>query len=229
MGRLGLRFGAFELDTSAGELRQRGDLVKLAAQPLKVLEILVRRAGEVVTRQEIRDHVWSGGTVVDFEQGLNFCIRQVREALDQRGGALRRRRGAEAVAGLRELEPKVPTRVRDFMIAARTPIEGKETESHAAIGRIIASGFYDPEAFLYLARHLARLCEPDEALAVLTRAVDGGFACLSTLQRDPWLEPLRERSAFTTLLRRVEASCRSAESAFESLSGSRFVGLAAAF
>jgi DNA-binding winged helix-turn-helix (wHTH) protein len=84
-----LRFGAFELDTTKGELRQRGDLVKLAAQPLKVLGLLVRRAGDVVTRQEIREHVWSGDTFVDFEQGLNFCIRQVREALGDTADAPR--------------------------------------------------------------------------------------------------------------------------------------------
>jgi DNA-binding winged helix-turn-helix (wHTH) protein/tetratricopeptide (TPR) repeat protein len=76
-----LRFGPFELDSGAGELRQHGDVVKLAPQPLKVLEMLARRGGEVVTRADIRERVWSGDTFVDFEQGLNFCIRQVREAL----------------------------------------------------------------------------------------------------------------------------------------------------
>src|SRR5215831_7208739 len=76
-----VRFGALELDTRRGELRLNGDLVKLAPQPLKVLELLVRRSGEVVTRNEIREHVWCDDTFVDFEQGLNFCIRQIREAL----------------------------------------------------------------------------------------------------------------------------------------------------
>src|SRR5215510_7445887 len=76
------RFGAaFELDAGRGELRLNGDLVKLAPQPLKVLELLVRRSGEVLTRNEIRTHVWCNDTFVDFEQGLNFCIRQIREAL----------------------------------------------------------------------------------------------------------------------------------------------------
>src|SRR5262245_2567637 len=74
-----LRFSTFEL--RPGELRHQGDLVKLAPQPLKVLELVARRGGEVVTRTEIRDHVWAGDTYVDFEQGLNFCIRQIREVL----------------------------------------------------------------------------------------------------------------------------------------------------
>src|ERR1041385_2196334 len=76
-----LRFASFELDTASGELRQRGEPVKLPPQPFKVLELLVRRGGEVVTRSEIRAHVWCDDTVVDFEQGLNFCIRRIREVL----------------------------------------------------------------------------------------------------------------------------------------------------
>jgi len=84
-----LRFGAFEINSTAGELRRQGDLVKLAPQPLKVLDLLARRSGEVVTRNEIRDHVWSGDTFVDFEQGLNFCIRQIREVLGDTADAPR--------------------------------------------------------------------------------------------------------------------------------------------
>jgi DNA-binding winged helix-turn-helix (wHTH) protein/tetratricopeptide (TPR) repeat protein len=84
-----LQFGSFELHSGAGELRHQGDLVKLAPQPLKVLELLTRRGGEVVTRAEIREHVWSGDTFVDFEQGLNFCIRQIREVLGDTADAPR--------------------------------------------------------------------------------------------------------------------------------------------
>jgi DNA-binding winged helix-turn-helix (wHTH) protein/tetratricopeptide (TPR) repeat protein len=84
-----LRFGTFELQATSGELRQHGDLVKLAPQPLKVLELLARRAGAVTTRDQIRDHIWAGDTFVDFEQGLNFCIRQIREALGDTADAPR--------------------------------------------------------------------------------------------------------------------------------------------
>jgi DNA-binding winged helix-turn-helix (wHTH) protein/tetratricopeptide (TPR) repeat protein len=84
-----LRFGRFELNAASGELRHAGDLVKIAPQPLKVLEVLVRKSGEVVSRDEIRQHVWCGDTFVDFEQGLNFCIRQIREALGDSADAPR--------------------------------------------------------------------------------------------------------------------------------------------
>jgi DNA-binding winged helix-turn-helix (wHTH) protein/tetratricopeptide (TPR) repeat protein len=83
------RFGHFAINGATGELRARGDVLKLAPQPFKVLELLVRRNGEVVTRNEIRDHVWAGDTFVDFEQGLNFCIRQIREVLGDTADAPR--------------------------------------------------------------------------------------------------------------------------------------------
>src|SRR5215813_1916226 len=83
-----LRFDIFELDTAAGELRRQGDRVKLPPQPLRVLELLVRRGGEVVTRTDIRERIWSD-SFVDFEQGLNFCIRQIRDALGDTADAPR--------------------------------------------------------------------------------------------------------------------------------------------
>lgn len=76
-----LRFGAFELDTGTLELRRKGELVKLQQQPAKVLALLLSRAGDLVTREEIRAAVWGGDTYVNFDQGLNFCIKEIRAAL----------------------------------------------------------------------------------------------------------------------------------------------------
>ena len=76
-----VRFGKFELDLRTGELRLDGASLELQAQPAKVLMLLVSRAGEVVTRQELARQVWGSETFVDFEQGLNFAIRQIRSAL----------------------------------------------------------------------------------------------------------------------------------------------------
>jgi len=76
-----LRFGAFELDKRTLELRKAGTPVKLQQQPAKVLALLASRAGELVTREEIRHEVWSADTFVDFDQGLNYCVRQIRGAL----------------------------------------------------------------------------------------------------------------------------------------------------
>jgi DNA-binding winged helix-turn-helix (wHTH) protein len=80
-----LTFGDFELDVQAEELRRRGQRVKLQPQPFKVLVLLARHAGRPVGRDEIRRHLWPEGTFVDFDQGVNFCIKQIREALHDGG------------------------------------------------------------------------------------------------------------------------------------------------
>src|SRR5262245_54493383 len=84
-----LRFDVFELDTGSGELRRNGDRIKLPPQPFRVLELLVRHSGEILTRADIRERIWCDDTFVDFEQGLNFCIRQIREALGDNADAPR--------------------------------------------------------------------------------------------------------------------------------------------
>jgi DNA-binding winged helix-turn-helix (wHTH) protein/TolB-like protein len=76
-----LRFAEVEFDVKAGELRQDGVTTRLEPQPARVLAMLVERAGDVVTRTELQQHVWSGETFVDFERGLNYCIAQIRTAL----------------------------------------------------------------------------------------------------------------------------------------------------
>jgi DNA-binding winged helix-turn-helix (wHTH) protein/TolB-like protein len=76
-----VRFGLFEFDPVTGELLRAGAPVRLQHQPARVLGLLVERAGEIVTRDDIQRHVWGDETFVDFERGLNFCIAQIRSAL----------------------------------------------------------------------------------------------------------------------------------------------------
>jgi DNA-binding winged helix-turn-helix (wHTH) protein/tetratricopeptide (TPR) repeat protein len=76
-----IRFGSFELDLAARELRENGALRKLPAQPFRVLALLVERGGELVTRQEIRRCLWGERKYVDVDDGINFCVNQIRSAL----------------------------------------------------------------------------------------------------------------------------------------------------
>ncbi len=75
------RFGIFQLDLKACELRKSGLKVRLQDQPFRVLTLLIERAGQVVTREELRQRVWPSNIYVDFDQGLNNAIKKVREAL----------------------------------------------------------------------------------------------------------------------------------------------------
>ena len=77
-----LRFGVFELDTESEQLRKNGVTIRLQPQPFKLLRLLAASGGRLVTREEIRAALWKGDTFVDFEQGVNFAVKQVREALD---------------------------------------------------------------------------------------------------------------------------------------------------
>src|ERR1700721_3165125 len=75
------RFGVFELDLNAGELRKSGVKLRLQGQPYQVLVLLLERAGEVVTREELQQKLWPSDTFVDFDHSLNTAINKVREAL----------------------------------------------------------------------------------------------------------------------------------------------------
>ncbi len=76
------RFGAYELNPQSGELRKKGVRIKLAGQPIQVLVVLVERAGEVISREELRSKLWLVDTFVDFDHGLNNAVARIREVLN---------------------------------------------------------------------------------------------------------------------------------------------------
>ena len=76
-----LRFGVFELNLDLEEIRKNGTLLKLPPQPFKLLALLASRSGQLVTRDEIQAELWGSDTFIDFEQGVNKCIKQIRTAL----------------------------------------------------------------------------------------------------------------------------------------------------
>jgi len=76
-----LCFGSFEVDTVSGELRRQGLRIKLQDQPFRLLVLLLERAGDVVTREEVREKLWPADTYVDFDHSLNTAVRKLREAL----------------------------------------------------------------------------------------------------------------------------------------------------
>jgi TolB-like protein/DNA-binding winged helix-turn-helix (wHTH) protein/Tfp pilus assembly protein PilF len=76
-----LRFGVFELDLRAGELRKHGLRVRLQEQPFQILAMLLEQPGEIVTREELHKRLWPADTFVDFDHGLNKAISKIREAM----------------------------------------------------------------------------------------------------------------------------------------------------
>lgn len=74
------RFGEFEFSVRAGELRRSGEVVRLQNQPLRVLLVLLEYSGEVVTREEIRERVWPGSPIQDFDNSLRVAVAKLRQA-----------------------------------------------------------------------------------------------------------------------------------------------------
>ena len=114
------RFGVFELDLSAGELRKSGVKLRLQGQPVQVLTFLLERPGEVVTREELREKLWASDTFVDFDHSLNTAINKVREALGDSASSPRyvetlARRGYRFIAPVQS-PPQIP-------LSSHTPLE----------------------------------------------------------------------------------------------------------
>ena len=127
------RFGLFEFDAVTGVLTREGAPVRLQPQPARVLAILVARAGEVVTRDALRQEVWNDGTFVDFERGLNFCIAQIRSALGDAADSPRfietlPRRGYRFIAPVERLRPAETLSRGDF-----APRSGRKRMAVAAL------------------------------------------------------------------------------------------------
>src|SRR5580700_10069200 len=76
-----VRFGVFEVDLRAGELRKKGTKIRLQGQPYLLLITLVKQPGEVVTREELRSALWPQDTFVDFDHGLGTAVNKLREVL----------------------------------------------------------------------------------------------------------------------------------------------------
>ena len=128
-----LRFDGFELDVRAGELRKQGVRLRLRGQPLQVLQILVERAGDVVTREELQSRIWTADTFVDFDHSLHNAIARIREVL---GDSAETPRYIETLPrrGYRYIGP-----VEDFQTLRLAPETGRPCESTADPG-------YSPKA-----------------------------------------------------------------------------------
>ena len=76
-----VRFGVFEVDVRAGELRKSGAKIRVQEQPFQILVMLLERPDEVVTREELRQKLWPADTFVDFEHGVNSAVARLRDLL----------------------------------------------------------------------------------------------------------------------------------------------------
>jgi len=187
-----VRFLAFELNEQTYELRKSGVPVKIQQQPARVLALLIARNGLLVSRSEIRTSIWGEDTFVDFEQGLNFCIRQIRLVLNDSAESPRfletlPRLGYRFIAPVEKVGEVIagqqrssqPSRLRIALLPIRY-LEG-EAEDYFTIGltedMISALARLDPERLRVVLGPRLQPQEVDEA-------------CLDRLQRELTLDHL---------------------------------------
>jgi Tol biopolymer transport system component/DNA-binding winged helix-turn-helix (wHTH) protein len=137
-----IRFGLYELDRGARELRKRGVLIRLQDQPLRVLAILTERPGEIITREELQEQIWGKETFVDFDQSLNKAVNRIREALNDDAGTPQYvetvpRRGYRFIAPVIVESPAIEEQAPATPVIPEPSAEPAGSKSHSSPSRIV--------------------------------------------------------------------------------------------
>ncbi|HVI08597.1 MAG TPA: winged helix-turn-helix domain-containing protein [Candidatus Binatia bacterium] len=176
-----IRFGVFEVDLAAGELRKSGLKLRLQEQPLRMLALLLEQAGQVVTREELRRQLWPENTFVDFDHSLNTAVNKLREALGDSASSPRyietlARRGYRFIAPVRTETMGAPTDA--------TPSPGTDSV-HAELevplpGRWLTRGLFALIQVMYLVFYLEALFRL-HAVAGVAESFVAGWASILIL------------------------------------------------
>jgi cholera toxin transcriptional activator len=168
------RFGLFELSLDASELRKNGAKVRLQEQPFQVLALLLERAGDVVTREDLRQKLWPSDTFVDFDHSLNTAVNKLRETL---GDSASSPRYIETVArrGYRFIAPVQTSEQTSAGPGSETPGSGTSKASSKALHpelavpiprRGLTRGLFALIQVMYLIFYLAALFHLHPVLAI---------------------------------------------------------------
>ena len=186
-----VRFGPFEADLAARELRKNGVRLKLQDQPFRVLQALLEKPGEVVTREELQERIWGEDTYVDFDKSLSAAIGKVREAL---GDSRTRPRYIETI-------PKVGYR---FLGALEEGVHPREESGDPQPRRwlLALAAFAAAVAALFAVRYFWPAAAPSQAGAVVPVAQPVPLTSYPGEERGPTFSPDGTAVAFT---RRVDS------------------------
>ena len=139
-----IRFGIFEADLSAGELRKGGSRIRLQEQPFQILAMLLERPGQIITREELRSRLWPEDTFVDFEHGVNSAVARLRDALGDSADSPRYietlpRRGYRLIVSVAGAPPPAPPGAAIDPSSFGDTHSATRTESTPASPRVFAS------------------------------------------------------------------------------------------
>src|SRR6202790_1197308 len=130
-----LRFGTYEVSLHSGEVRKAGLRIRVQQQPMKLLEMLLERPGEVVTREELQSRVWPNESFGDFDQGLNIAVGKLRSALEDSAENPRfietlPKRGYRFIANVSVLDADVRSRKPESVAGDPAALEPKTEPGH---------------------------------------------------------------------------------------------------
>jgi Tol biopolymer transport system component/DNA-binding winged helix-turn-helix (wHTH) protein len=166
------RFGIFELDLKAGELRKNGSRLKIQEQSVKILSLLLAHPGEPVTRDELRAQLWPADTFVDFDHSINVAVKRLREAL------------SDDAENPRFIET-LPRRGYRFIAPVNLPSDGAPTTSTRQMSPrpnvyilafLVVLGGTASAAWLYFARRVESKLPPVRVVPVTDRARDASLS-----------------------------------------------------
>lgn len=182
-----LAFGVFELDVSTAELRKQGRLIHLRWQPVRVLVMLLERAGALVTRREITGALWPDDLDVDVEQGLNHCMKEIRAALGDRAESPRYvqtlpRRGYRFLGEVRDLRERRPTPADSTVVAAEGAHVGRYRSPNDETSRPISSAYSGDGGMRVKVKVL--VLQPDGGEVLWSESYAGQSGELDRLEKD---------------------------------------------
>ncbi len=189
-----VRFGPFEADLRAGELRKSGVKLRLTGQPFEILAMLLARPGEVVTREDLRHRLWPGDTFVDYEHSVNAAINKLREALSDSADSpvyveTLPRRGYRFIAPVYSPAPAPPAESAEPALRTDVSAEPSATSARASgpkrrIGiALVAAAILIGAALLAVGRRRSPPDRPASSVAAGVQAL--AVLPFETLSRDP--------------------------------------------
>jgi DNA-binding winged helix-turn-helix (wHTH) protein/Tol biopolymer transport system component len=196
-----IRFGVYELDRDAMELRRHGAPIRLQEQPFRVLAMLAERPGEVISREQLQEKIW-GNTFVDFDQSLNKAVNRVREALNDNAGTPQYietvpRRGYRFIAPVAaipgaEVQPPAPATELNSTEPPRLPTlpnlvsDAKPASPEPGKARISTIAAFATAALLVGVTISAALLwrRPEKSTAEEAKRITSAASCCATLSRD---------------------------------------------
>jgi len=168
------RFGVFEFDAGAAVLTRSGRIVSLEPQPARALTLLLSRPGDVITRDEMRAHLWGADTHVDFDRGLAYCIGQLRAALGDTADNPRfvqtlPRRGFRFIAPVDQSQPATETtdpEIATIVAPAATATSARRVATWFAVTAAVVLAAATIAAIVTLVRGRSSSARPIVAVAV---------------------------------------------------------------